>query len=246
MKRYLFIIFTILCTVAIPQSSQLHAEIPAPINTNITTNPTTQPEQEVQATAQVELPTPPVAETPKINIPLFEQMKKNLSDLFKAAEILDDQQKSAGFLKQNITIVELNELIKRVQEDLKRFDQLDRSDKTEILKIIKEKEQILLKQFSDMEIVLLPNSQPKKPISFLTKSAITIGVLLLLGVGVASYNNADGAGRSIHHSNDVSGLTVRDPSSDDSFFNRLVKPTGNNFCQNVSDFLSKLADLTHP
>jgi hypothetical protein len=177
-----------------------HVSANAPTTvTNITT-PTTE-EQQVPPTIQ-EPPQPPCpaqnasqTQTPPTeqsnNDNIFNQLKKECTDLSKTIEILDRQVKAEECLKQNITIAELNELINRTQEDLNtRFEQLDRSDKAEILKIIKEKEQLLLKQIKDMEILL----HTQKPKSHLKKKIfIACGViastLLMLSLLIASYDS---------------------------------------------------------
>ncbi len=159
---------------------------------------------------------------------IFKQMKKNCDELSSTIEILEKNLQSEEFLKQNITIAELNELIKRVQEDLKtRFDYLDRSDKKEILKIIKEKEQVLLKQKKELEIILMPNTQQKKPLSLLAKSILTLGILSALCIGIASC--------------EVIGSNYDRP---DTY--RPTSPTIQNFRSNIYTMLNALADLIYP
>ncbi len=123
---------------------------------------------------------------------IFDQLKNSCNRLSTTIEQLEYQFRSEEFIKHRITIVELNELIERVQEDMKtRFALLNRSDKAEILKVIKEKEEALLKHLLDMETYLNPELYANKKKSsvkkiILTTCGITAAAVFLICLYIAS------------------------------------------------------------
>lgn len=182
MKKFYLVAFLVVCLLpSFPQAEAVEATAVPQQQNNVLTQ-TSEQKTSVNQDSQQKQGSRDI---------VFDQVKKNCNDLAKAIDTLDLQLRSEEFLNQNITIVELSELINRVQEDIKtRINELDRNDKVEILKIIKEKEQTLLKQVKDMEILLRPQKQSsswKK--KALIAGEIIVGVSLLLTLLLATYDN---------------------------------------------------------
>lgn len=87
----------------------------------------------------------------------LKKLKESCNELAIIIDALENKLHAEAFLEQQISLAELNELIQKVKNDLEtKINSLDRPDKEEIIKILKNKLQNLMKHLEDIELIINP------------------------------------------------------------------------------------------